>query len=84
MSKYIWMSGDYGLTKVGYDTNGNWSYWISSRRAKRAVKVQHGTLGSKGSKVTERVIRSGMTAMDLLTLNDLVEYYKKNHEKNLK
>ena len=84
MVKYIWTTGEYGVTKIGHDVNGNWSYWIRNRHAKRAVKVQHSTLETRGCKVTERIVRSGMTAMDLLTLNDLVEYYKKYHEKKSK
>lgn len=84
--KFIHAMSDYLITRVGYDTNGNWSYWIKHYKAKRSVKVQHTSIedGNALPKVTPDVLKHRLYQGNQRlanTLDNLVQYYRKHHEK---
>lgn len=64
------------LTKVGFDTNGNWSYWISD--GGRAKKVQHGNVGNGSmTKITKDDVKKFDPGKHKDTIKGITDYYNK-------
>lgn len=67
------------ITKVGYDTNGNWSYWIKDSHSKRARKVQHGNLDHGSyTKITKDDMRNFTVTKVKDTVKGILSYYRQH------
>lgn len=85
-SKVLWTNGVYMLTKVGYDTNGNWSYWMKhyalipkgSKREVRALKIQHMAMYNTACvKLTEELLLAGKPADQInKTMQIIIDTYR--------
>lgn len=76
MSKYIWMNRDYGITKIGFDLNGNYCYWVKALNGNRPVRVPHGSIASEHKKVTMLNIHDGSKSV-LFALDAIVAQARK-------
>jgi hypothetical protein len=76
--RYIWTNGVHFITKVGYDTNGNWSYWMKHHGRKRALKIQHMAMPDVSyMKLTEEMLKTGKPADQVnKSLQYVIDYYR--------
>ena len=63
-------SGYYFITKVGYDANGNWSYWIA-KGGNKPKKVQH---QGGGGKILADTTQKELNTSLQTTVKELIEY----------
>jgi hypothetical protein len=82
--RFVWTDGTHFITKVGYDVNGNWSYWVKTRGRKRALKIQHALVENQGViKVTEELLKAGKPHDQLQkSLASIVDAYQQNTKKD--
>ena len=66
------------ITKVGFDTNGKWSYWIKDAHNKHARKIQHGNIGQGSAvKITKDDMKNFNIAKVKDTIDGILAYYRK-------
>jgi hypothetical protein len=75
----LWTNGVHKLVKVGYDTNGNWSYWMKAPNRKRALKIQHMAMGDVSCvKLTKEILAENKPAEQInKTMHQIIEHYRK-------
>jgi hypothetical protein len=78
-NKHLWSNGVHRLTKVGFDTNGNWSYWMIAPNRKRAVKIQHALIEQQHCiKLTEEILKDGKPAEKIgHSITWIIEEYRR-------
>jgi hypothetical protein len=81
MAKALWTNGtSFSITKVGYDTNGNWSYWLLETGRPRSVKIQHMAMGVSNRKLTKSLLARPSQEV-LSTIQAVIDYYRKYKQK---
>lgn len=78
--------GSYYVTKCGYDTQGNYSYWVRGEGKRRAVKIPHNNLGVKGPKLFNHEFKNAhrgqLAGLGYINVFDaLLKYYMQHYEK---
>jgi len=66
----------FSVTKVGHDTNGNWSYWVAKGGA--AKKIQTGNLNGGSGKIINVHDFKNINSGDAKKAVSLIKDYAKN------
>lgn len=68
------------LHRVGYDANGNWSYWVS-KGGNKAKKIQAINLKGGSNKIRKDAIKSGSVEGHEDVVKGIIDYYYKHMDK---
>lgn len=70
----IEIGGPLAVKKIGYDPNGNWSYWLETPRGTK--KIQNGAIGGQSS-VTDINDFRKPDARTKKVVDGIISYYEK-------
>jgi uncharacterized membrane protein len=74
----IEIGGPLAVKKIGYDTNGNWSYWLETPRGTK--KIQNGAMGGQSS-ITDINDFKNPDSKTKKVIDLIQDYYKKHIKK---